>query len=327
MANTAFTTYAGNPLKAQPAGAGIILRSDNVADDGVNIEVRGIIGGTPGVMDTDLIGGTETWIDETFDSIRQVLSSGAVGSVHGYDQGTAAVGDIRVDVNPTDGATLTIGLVGHTTTYRFKNTMSAIYDVKIGATKEITASNLNAAINAGAGSGTAYYAGTPGNSLLSSVVDVDVLTLTDGIQCQRSLEWTFTESATSFSKRVPTGGADGTLLFVIPAGQTVAADALTFSTEDHLTDTLPALMTGTTSGYPMNGSACMIRIWGSNSIKWKIQASTDLINWTDTSEGVQTLTASTMTYKVLAELQEYIRFVVTENLNTTDTKLDARVIW
>jgi len=70
---------------------------------------------------------------------------------------TSAAGTITsTGVNVTDADTLTIG----TTVYRFKNTMAAAYDVKIGATAAITITNLKAAINETGTPGTEYYAGT-----------------------------------------------------------------------------------------------------------------------------------------------------------------------
>lgn len=56
----------------------------------------------------------------------------------------------------SDDETLTIG----TTVYRFKNTMAAAYDVKIGASVAVTLDNFKAAINATGTPGTEYFAGT-----------------------------------------------------------------------------------------------------------------------------------------------------------------------
>jgi hypothetical protein len=65
---------------------------------------------------------------------------------------------IILQANPADGDQ--IGFFG--ATYRFKNTMSAAYDVKIGATASITAQNLANAVNMDASTlGTSYYSTTP----------------------------------------------------------------------------------------------------------------------------------------------------------------------
>lgn len=58
--------------------------------------------------------------------------------------------------NVTDGKVVVIGAI----TYRFKNTLAAAYDVKIGASAAVTLDNLKAAINASGTAGTEYYAGT-----------------------------------------------------------------------------------------------------------------------------------------------------------------------
>lgn len=329
MANQAFTTLATNPIKAQPVSAGkIIVRGTAVTNDDPAITIYGTVAGNPDTEVPSATGRLESETTSSFSAISQVIAaSAAIGTISGYAQGTAAIGDIRTDVNPTDGDELEIGFEPNAAIYRFKDTMAAIGDVQIGATKEITSANLNAAINASGTPGTEYYAGTLANDSVTSTVDVNVLTITDRIKCNRQLPWVITESASNFSKRVPLGGVDGLLLFSISPGGTFAADALTFSTEDHLTATLPALMTGTSPSVAINGGASMLRVWGDNSIKFKVESSTDLTNWHEAHPGEQTLSASTMTYVVFAQLHEYIRFVITENLNTDDTILDARVIW
>ena len=58
--------------------------------------------------------------------------------------------------NVTDGKIVTIGAV----VYRFKTTMAAAYDVKIGASAAATLDNLKMAINGTGTAGTNYYAGT-----------------------------------------------------------------------------------------------------------------------------------------------------------------------
>ena len=70
--------------------------------------------------------------------------------------GTAATGVLTFAANLDDDDTLTIG----TRVYRFKNTLAAINDIKIGINKAASIVNLNATI-AGTGTpGTEYYTGT-----------------------------------------------------------------------------------------------------------------------------------------------------------------------
>jgi hypothetical protein len=72
---------------------------------------------------------------------------------------------LTLSANVADGDTVTVGTKDGSVAavYRFKNTMAAVFDVKIGADAPTTLQNLYNAVNAGAGSGTAYYAGTTAN--------------------------------------------------------------------------------------------------------------------------------------------------------------------
>jgi hypothetical protein len=324
MSQTAFSTVATNRLAAQPAASALIyVRSTSVAD-GATLTVYGDVSATPDTDDIDLNGKVEVSSVEIFDSISQaLLDSAQAGVVTAYGPGTAASGDIRVDVNPSDGHTLTLG----GKVYRFKSTMAAINDVQIGASATDTALSLKKAINLDGVAGTDYYTGTVANSIYSGTVATTVITLTDRIPCLRQVAQTITESAANFAIRLPIGGVDGTLLFTFAVGVTAAADVLTFSTEDHLTETLPALMLGTSNPINVQGRQAMLRLWADNGISYKIQSSTDQTNWTDTSEGTVALSASTLTNVLLAELHEFIRLVITTNANTGDTILDARCIY
>lgn len=328
MANTAFSTASTTEIALQPTAATkIILRSAS-ASDTQNASVYGTVSAAPDSETNALTGQIEIETTAEFTALTQaILATAAVGAVVGLAEGTAAVGDVRVDVIPSDGDTLTIGLTGSTRAYRWKNTMASPYDVKIGASLSDCAANLKAAINADGTPGVEYYAGTAANPYLSASVSTAVVTLTDRIPCERQLAWVLTESASNFSKRAPSNGVDGSTLFTIPAGQTTAALSLTFSTEDHTTETLPALMLGTSTPIAIGGYPAMIRIWSDQAITVKFQTSTDSTNWHDTSEGNQSISASSMTYLTLAELAEYLRMVIVTNSNTTDTILDARVIY
>lgn len=75
----------------------------------------------------------------------------------GASAAVAATGTLTSDAtNVTDADTVTIG----STVYRFKDTMAAAYDVKIGASAAVSLDNLKAAINASGTPGTEYFAGT-----------------------------------------------------------------------------------------------------------------------------------------------------------------------
>ena len=70
--------------------------------------------------------------------------------------GTAATGVLTFSANVDDDDTLTIG----TRVYRFKNTLAAINDIKIGINKAASIANLNATIDGSGTPGTEYYIGT-----------------------------------------------------------------------------------------------------------------------------------------------------------------------
>lgn len=328
MANRAFATVASNPIAAQPSTSTKLYVRSTSSSDTMNLDIRGLISATPDVSTVALTGSVEAETADVFDSVYQgLLASAPVGTVSIYEPGTASSGDISGLTNPSDGTTVTIGLVGHTQAYRFKNTLAAAYDVKIGATLGDTMTNLKKAINADGVAGTNYYTGTLANPYLSAAVSTTVVTVTDRIACNRSLGWSFAQSASDFALRVPEGGVDGTLLFSFSPGVTESINKLTFSTEDHADTTLPALVIGTTAYITTNGSAPTIRLWSDQAISYKFQSSTDLLNWHDTTEGTDTLSASTLTYVNLAERADYIRMVITTNSNTTDSIFDARAIF
>jgi flagellin len=76
--------------------------------------------------------------------------------------GTNATGTLVLTGNPTAADTVTVG----TQTYKFvaAGSVTAANDVAIGSTVQDTLTNLEAAVNGGAGSGTLYGAGTVANT-------------------------------------------------------------------------------------------------------------------------------------------------------------------
>lgn len=328
MSNVVFTTSAANRLAAQPLVSTVIVLRSTDATDAMDATVYGTVSAAPDTSLKALTGQVEVVTADAFTAITHAtLDGNPTGTVTGLAAGTAAIGDITALLNPSDGDTLTIGLTGNTRAYRFKSTLASAYDVQIGATATDTMLSFKRAINADGTAGVDYYAGTLANPLLSGAVNTTVLTLTDRIACDRQLDWTFTESASNFAKRVPTGGVDGLTLFSIGPSYVSAADPLTFSSEGHSVATLPALMTGFSPPVAIGGDPAMIRIWSSQAITIFFENSTDQVNWHPSSEGAIAISANTLTNIMVAELYEFMRFSVTSNVNTTDTILDARVIY
>lgn len=113
----------------------------------------------PGLMDQGPLSpvAVQDWLGLplTFSALRLIMVE-IKPIIPGY--GVKASGTLTsTNVELADGATVTIG----STTYRFKDTMAAAYDVKRhGTTADTTLSNLIAAINGSGTPGTEYYAGT-----------------------------------------------------------------------------------------------------------------------------------------------------------------------
>lgn len=99
----------------------------------------------------------------------------ALGALAVFTPGVMASGTITLSVAvPTAGETVTIAGIEYT----FADAAAAPYEVTIGATLNDTAANLAAAINAGAGSGTVYGAGTLANEFVTASVASAVVTVT-----------------------------------------------------------------------------------------------------------------------------------------------------
>ena len=328
MSNTAFSTSSSNRVSQPLTASKFVVKSTSSFDNLIALAILGTVSGTPTSESVVLGNLVEKLSSNSFDGLRQVSTgSTPLGTVTIATAGTSAIGDVSALLNPTDGATLTIGLAGNTTTYRFKNTLAAANDIKIDATATNTMLSFKKALNGESGAGTDYYSGTPVSPYFVATVSTTVVTLTDKIGCDRQLDWSFTESASNFAKRIPIGGINGTVIATLTSSLITAADPLTFSTEDHTTATLPALMVATSNSVNVQGGRTMLRLWSNNSISYKIQSSTDQINWTDTSEGTVALSASTLTFVYLAEITDFIRFIITTNANTGDTILDARCVY
>ena len=118
----------------------------------------------------------------------------------------AATGVVTIAVNPTANDTVTIA----DKTYKFVSALSAANDVKIGTTAADTIDNLEAAVNAGTGSGTAYGTGTTANSYVKAEAGSGKVDLTVRTAGSLGNGLTLTASFTSSSNSVTgfSGGAD-----------------------------------------------------------------------------------------------------------------------
>jgi hypothetical protein len=138
----------------------------------------------------------------------------AVGSTTPTVSATRATGTITFTGLPVAAETVTVnGQV-----YTFRAAVAVANDVLIGVDGSATASNLSAAINAGAGSGTAYGTGTVANAGVTASVVAGVVTVSARVPGTGGNAITLAESATNVavSGATLTGGLDA--LIGIPMG-------------------------------------------------------------------------------------------------------------
>lgn len=334
----------------------VVIRSDSASDTGLTPTLYGV-GTSSGVLeeqDGRWGTGKAEWISgfgatlKAFDTLQLIdLGSDSAGAITILsNDGTAAVGDIRFDSQPTAGETIVIGLSGSSITYEFvTGPVSGDNEVLIGASTAATADNLASAINdASTGTstpvdGTAWQmAGTApaaANNKVSATVASSVVTITDRIKCARQLAWdvTYSDAPTALTIRTPLGGADGTLLGSFSAGsQTFStATGIELDTEDLATNTLPDAYTGNSSSLSINGR-CTIEVRNASvdagTIALKYQVSNDGgTNWQDGESSITSLTGGAADEKVTpTEHVGLLRLVITSNSNTGPLELNVKVI-
>lgn|GEM_PF-5655916 len=337
MSSQVFSFASSKPIATQPNAAGekLIARSSNAADTG-NLSTIGIVGSAASSETNALLGKREIETTALFKSLTKAgLSAAQAGTVTVYGQGTAGTAQIRVENNPADGDTLTIGLAGFTQVYRFKTTTAQAFDVKIGANAAATAANLKKAINAdGAGDGSDYHTGTTAHPHLSGAISGSYVNITDRIAIARQLAWSFAQSASNFSLPTTLAGAvTGALLATLTAGSTEQYKTFKSATEDLATKTVPGLFTGTSKPVFVGGKVCALRFKAENvgsGIAVNYQTSTDQINWSNGASSISNLddnsVATPLVVKPSEQNIEFIRLNITTNANTADAAVDARVI-
>lgn len=136
-------------------------------------------------------------------------STGVVTGVAVTTKSTATVTSNATNV--TDNDTVTInGQV-----YRFKNTMAAAYDVKIGASAAATLDNLKAAVNASGTPGTEYFTGTLIHPTVTATTNTDtVQTLEAKTGGSTGNSITLAKSAATYTVTAFAGGYDDATITV-----------------------------------------------------------------------------------------------------------------
>lgn len=350
MAIAVFRAGASGSFDAQPSSSGdrLVIRSDDDTDTSQTFTAYGLVSASPSSEAESLDGQDEQYTAAAFETLSRVsLSATATGTVSAFAAGTAAVGDIRVDSQPSDDDTVLVGLTGHTQTYTFKTTLTpTANEVLIGADTAETADNLASAINDSSTgtstpvSGTDWAAATVANAYVSATSASSVVTVTDLVPCNRVLGWALSQgTGSTLMIRQPAGGVDGTLLATFAAGDTDIYTEVTLETEDLSTATLPGSMAFTSEWQLIDGkywtvelrsdqnendfSACSLEFANSNS-----QSATVLFSHTITIAA-----ASALNRDINDETEtgddircQYVRLKIT-NGQTTDQALHAAVVW
>lgn len=336
MSHKAFSISSSNLLTANPSSEKMIFKSTSAADT-MSLSLTGLVSAVSTTDTASLVGKKEVQTADTFTSLTAAnLASAAAGIVRVYGQGSAGAGYVAYSALPANNDTLIIGLTGYTRTYTYKTSLTgAANEIKIAATVALQATNLYEALNAGANAGTDYGTGTTAHADLTATAPTGAnVPVTDLLATSRLLVWSFTQTGTAHTMQIPVGGANGTALAQLAAGITQLYNNFTLSTEDLSSNTLPALVAPVTGWIRVGGKRCSLRFRCANvavAIALKYQTSTDQVN---ASDGVTSITsldnnpvATPVTVVPGEGSVEYIRLYFTGNTNTTDSALDARVIY
>lgn len=169
------------PLSTTRTGS---LTCDNIQPKNVALfffgshEVVSIVGASGLTEDFDAVQNGHSYKLGQTDENPAGLMGISQDSFNVYSQGAslvAATGTITFSsTGPVDGETIQIG----SQVYTLKTAAADPFDVTISATPSTMASNLSAAVNAGAGSGTAYGTGTTEHPDVSAGPSAGVVTIT-----------------------------------------------------------------------------------------------------------------------------------------------------
>lgn len=213
--------------------------------------------------------------------------------------------------NVSDGNTLRIG----SKTYRFKDTMAAINDVKIGASADASFANLVKAINGTGTAGVEYFAGTVADlKVTSSAVDTHVITLTAILPGSPGNEIALVRVGTYITVSAATlGGGSGGV-----------AEKLTL-------DTAGAYYTDVFDMSPYTEAIAFLvvnsHVGSGGTLDVKFQLSPDRKNWVDGDAFTQVTTADAVTIKRLTDIfGQYMRAVITLGGTTPEYVIDLKIV-
>lgn len=346
-------SYSGlDQIDRQPATTSrLYIRSSDVTDTTPTLTVYDTTSNE--VLQLD--GQREDVTAATFTDLRwAVMDTEAAGVVEVYseDTGIAAVGDITINVVPSNNDTVTVGLIGgsgYSKTYTWKTTLTpSDGEILIAGTTAECADNLASAINdASTGTSTPVdgtdwvltgTAPAAANSWVSATVSTNVVEVTDLILCRRLRAWALAQSSTGLSIRQPIGGRDGTLLVDFQGttalgggnGETEAYNGtISLDSEDLATDTLPPAKTGATDAITLGGKTCTIEIQCEDvnpAIVIKYQVSNDGTNWFDGQTSISDADNNHQWINPSEHIQ-LVRLNITTNTTTSASAVNAKVIY
>ena len=250
---------------------------------------------------------------------------------------TVAVATITIDyeilgvMTVTDGPGDAVGAI----TVVAAGTADAAYQVALGADATASMVNLRRAIRDGdavrgdgTGEGTLYGTGTVANPYQDiTAISGTILTTTDLLAVERSLAWSYAQSAAAFSLQVPIGGTDGTLLASIQTGNTLAANAITLDDEGLTLELLPALLPFVSDWIAVLGRGASLYLQSEN-VTTAMVTSYDIATVTgypiagsaaiaDMDNNVQVIN--------IPERASFLRLKI-NNTNTTPSSVNAKIV-
>ncbi len=350
-----FAVTATSSFQNQPTGATALVARSSDTGDTMNLLAAGGLAAAAQSDSVALNGQLEVVTADAFDVITFLKTATAPdGIVTIYQAGLRAWGDIRVDSQPSNNDTLTIGLGSTTRVYTFKSTLTGSADeIKIGADKFESAQNFCRAFNAGTvagasngtGAGTNYGTGTTDNDFVSAHADSGftdsdlngtseaTIYIRDLIPVSRQLTWQLSTTSTALTLRAPSGGSTGALLAILTPSAFQITQAMSFNNADLSVNNLVAALTPTTDRISVAGrlgtlflkaanysSAVNVGLEFSNDGTYFESVPADLL-----SDTIDPLDNNSQAIGVLGNF-EYLRLNFAANANTADVPLHAILV-
>lgn len=307
------------------------------ADDSATATVAGLgSAGSPLSQSFALLGKIEVMPASEHTKVSGVsLSAPAVGTVYLRKQGEKASGRVFLYGQPADGNTVTIGLTGSTTVYRFKNTLAAAYDVKIGATVAETLQNLSYAIlDSGGTEGVNYGSSTVANPYVDCSISSNVLTFTDKIGCNRLSRWACSSVGGNIALVTPSGGVDGALIATVSAGASSVYPAISLDDEGLTLASMPPSLDWYSDAVRVGGDPFSIHLANGAftgtaapaSYQYSTQSSPTV--WRNGLSSITSLpTAGGSQVVSPTEVVEWVRLRINNSSNTVAISVNAKVCY